>query len=437
MSYTPVIGLEVHVELSTKSKMFCSCPANHFRAKPNENTCPVCLGLPGALPYSNHQAIIDTIKFGYAFKCNISQISKFDRKHYFYPDLPKAYQISQYDMPLCEDGSYIHNGKKVRIKRIHLEEDTGKLVHSVVNGKKVSLVDFNRSGVPLMELVTEPDFDSIDAAIEFLREVQKVVRFIGISAADMEKGSMRLEANVSIRNSTDKNLPDYKIELKNINSFKFLKKALEVELTRQEKLLNEGIKLQQETRGFDESASNTFAQRSKEEAKDYRYFPEPDLPPLKFSKIELKEIEDNMPDLPGDYYAKFTKIGVRNDYADLLTQDRQLAQNMLKVVSDVKYRKLDPNEIVSVVVNNKLAEIDQIRLQVNKLITQKSLMVSDDKLLGEWVETAINSLPQAATDYKSGNANAIGVIIGKVMQLSGGKADAKRVHEMIVSKLSG
>src|SRR3989344_4595005 len=274
--FTPVIGLEIHVELSTKSKMFCGCPADWFGTPANTLTCPVCLGLPGALPVANKQAIEWVIKLGLAMGCSINKLSKFDRKHYFYPDLPKGFQISQYDVPFCHDGSYdlldqsLQKLKTIRINRIHMEEDTGKLTHK----HKKSYVDYNRSGVPLVEIVTEPDFEDSTQVKQFLEELHTIVQFLGISDCNMEEGSMRLEPNISVRRPDESELPSYKVEIKNINSFKFAKDAIDYEVERQIEILKKGETPVQETRGFDVKTHKTVSQRVKEEAQDYRYFPE-------------------------------------------------------------------------------------------------------------------------------------------------------------------
>jgi aspartyl-tRNA(Asn)/glutamyl-tRNA(Gln) amidotransferase subunit B len=278
MKYTPVIGLEIHVELGTKSKMFCSCKNDAEEKNPNTNVCPVCMGHPGTLPVINEEAVKRVIKTGLALSSKISETSKFDRKNYFYPDLPKGYQISQYDQPLCQGGYLELMGRKIKITRVHLEEDTGRLIHPV--GADHSLVDYNRVGVPLMELVTEPDITSAEEAWKFAQELQLLLRYLGVSTADMEKGQMRVEANISLGIGGKLGT---KVEIKNLNSFRAVERGIDYEIKRQAEVLDSGEKVIQETRGWNDNAGETVSQRIKEEAHDYRYFPEPDLPSLLIS----------------------------------------------------------------------------------------------------------------------------------------------------------
>lgn len=424
-----VIGLEVHVELATKSKMFCSCPADHFGKMANTQVCPICLGLPGALPFANGEAIDSTIKFGLALGSKINNFSKFDRKHYFYPDLPKGYQISQYDLPLCEGGELM--GK--RIRRVHIEEDTGKLQH--VDGQ--SLIDFNRSGVPLMELVTEPDFSDIDGVISFLQEIQRVVRYLGVSTADMEKGSMRLEANVSLKGKPSTGLPNYKVELKNINSFRFLKKALEYEFERQAEILESGKKVPQETRGYDEKSGKTVTQRTKEEANDYRYFPEPDLPPIKLEGDQISNLKAQIPELPEQKRENYKKLGLSENYIMVLVDDKNRAEYFEEAVKLGERENISAKEIAGLMVNQNLdVEFkDDPAALIKKIyqLTQKSFASVEDTKKA--VEKVVKDNTKAVEDYKNGKTNVLGFLIGHVQKELKGQGDTKIISELLVKSL--
>src|SRR5260221_335409 len=418
-----VIGLEVHIELATKSKMFCSCSALHFGKKPNTQVCPICMGLPGALPYANRAAIESVVKFGLSLNCKINNFSKFDRKHYFYPDLPKVYQISQYDLPLCVDGELMG----IKIRRIHIEEDTGKLQH--IDGK--SLIDFNRSSVPLMELVTEPEFTSIVDAIEFLKEIQRIVRYLGISSADMEKGSMRLEANVSLREDGETQLPNYKVELKNINSFGFLKKAVEAELRRQEELLINGEKVGQETRGFDEKTGKTILQRNKEEANDYRYFPEPDIPPLRFEDTEIEKIKKEIPELPSEKRKKYLELGLPENYIEVLIDDKNRAEYFEEALRE-RIEGIGAKDIAGLMVNQNLdkdyAEPALLVKKVYELLKKDYATDSDTKTA---VEVVVKTNPKAVKNFKDGKGEVISFLIGQVQKELKGKGEPKLVQELL------
>src|SRR3989339_1795460 len=319
MTYQLICGAEIHVELKTKSKMFCGCQNDPFHApKPNLYTCPVCLGLPGALPVPNQKAIEDTILLGLALHSQIAKVSKFDRKHYFYPDLPKGYQISQYDQPLCIGGYLDTSFGRVNLTRIHLEEDTAKLQHATVKGQPVSLIDFNRSSVPLMEIVTEPDITSPEMAKEFLKGLRDIIRALGIADCDMEKGGMRLEANISL--TRDGTLPHYKVEVKNINSFRFFANSLDYEFARQTAILDKGDTPIQETRGYRADINSTASQRTKEDAADYRYFPEPDIPPLVISHAMIEQIRSRLAILPEAVETNLIKVGISPSAAKILAQ---------------------------------------------------------------------------------------------------------------------
>lgn len=447
MNYTPIIGLEIHIELATKSGMFCRCSADHFGAKPNENVCPVCLGLPGALPYPNKKAIEDTVKVGLALDCTINEFSKFDRKNYFYPDLPKAYQISQYDMPFCQNGKLkIHTSNlkdvEIGITRVHLEEDTGKMRHDTVDGQDVSLIDFNRSGVPLVEIVTEPEFRNAEDPVIFAKKLRQIVRYLGVSECDMEKGSMRLEANVSVgklENPAAKiqKLPNYKVELKNINSFRFMQKAIEIEIKRQTVILSSGGELISETRGYNEDKNTTFAQRSKEEAKDYRYFPDPDLPPVIFDKVLISKIKTEIPELPDAKKVRFIKdYSIPEHYLDKILEDIDKAKMFEDVLKLAIEKNIELKTVINAIVNKG---VDITKVDKNKFITdlssEKLDKISDINEIKKYCEMVLLEFPDASKDYKNGKVTAISSLIGGVMKKTSGKADPIVTKTLLIELL--
>jgi len=331
MNYKPTIGLEIHAELKTRTKMFCDSLNDPDEKHPNTNICPVCTGFPGTLPVINEEAIKKTILVGFALNCQIARQTNFDRKNYFYPDLPKGYQISQYKKPFCSDGSLGISGKKIRITRIHLEEDAGRLQHDAKGDH--SLVDFNRAGVPLMELVTEPDLASGEEVKDFAEKLRLILRYLNASDANMEKGQMRVEVNISV-SSTEK--LGVKVEVKNLNSIRAAAQAVDYEIKRQTELLGEGKEIKQETRGWDEAGQKTFSQRSKEEAHDYRYFPEPDLPVLNFDEKYLEDIKYLMPELPEQRKMRFKKeYGLNDAQVDIFTIAKHLGDYYERVASEL------------------------------------------------------------------------------------------------------
>lgn len=428
----PTIGMEIHVELKTKSKMFCGCKADHFAAEPNTQTCPVCLGMPGALPVPNKQSVEWTILIGMGLDCTIAKNSKFDRKHYFYPDLPKGYQISQYDEPLCAKGNINTTEGLIGITRVHLEEDTAKLQHTMLDGKRVTLVDFNRSSVPLVEIVTEPDITSATQAKEYAQKIHQLVRYLGVSDADMEKGSMRVEANISWGLDLG-----YKVEVKNINSFKFLQKAIEYELERQKQLLDQGITPKQETRGWNEQKSETFSQRSKESAEDYRYFPEPDIPPMVFTDTDIDSIRSQMPKLPREYIEYFTKVFGRSDYALTLAEDPQYAKLAFSSSELAISRNLPATALGSLLVNKKQEIMGKSETEIVSLVEQKVQQAKSGREVDpkEWIDEVITNNPDVVEKFKNGKTAVIGVLVGEVMKRSKGQANPKIVSELIISKL--
>lgn len=434
-----ICGMEIHAELKTKSKMFCACKNDPFAAsQPNIHTCPVCLGMPGGLPVANQQAIEWTIKLGLSLGCKINLFSKFDRKHYFYPDLAKGYQISQYDLPFCFDGKIKTDEGEVRIRRIHLEEDTGKLLHKTIAGEKVSLIDFNRSGVPLVEIVTEPDIHTASQAKAYAKAIRSLLRYLEIADCDMEQGGMRLEANISLSPTKAGDLPDYKVEVKNINSFRFLEQAIEFETERQQKLLSEGQTPIQETRGFNSATGQTFSQRTKESAEDYRYFPDPDIPPIRFTQSQIDQWQESLPNLPAQIAHQYEQAyGVNQaDCLQLLTSQQAATtlDSAFKLLTKESSDKLSPAQLVSDLANGKI-KADLNTAKPSKLISLlKELHQTADVSDGELTKIIKRVLAdnQAETErYKAGETKLFNFLLGAVMRSSTVKLDPGRVSSLL------
>ena len=434
----PVIGLETHIELKTKSKMFCPCSADYFGKKPNTHTCPVCLGLPGALPVPNKTAIEWCVMLGMALNCDIPQFSKFDRKNYFYPDLPKGYQISQYAEPFCLKGSIkLDSGKTIGITRVHMEEDTGKLIHESIDGQDVTLIDFNRSGVPLVEIVTQPDFDNTKDVIDYLKKLQQIARYLDISNADMEKGDMRLEPNISLQKKGKTGLPNYKVEVKNINSFRFVEKSINYEIDRQTKILNEGKTPTQETRGWDENKQKTVTQRIKKESSDYRSFPEPDIPPVRWTELQITNYKLQIPELPDKKLHRFIKQYQLNDYdAEILTRETILADYFEETVTLGKKYGLTPKQIVNFIINRRVDPKNILPAKlIRRVISAGKTDEINDETLRKIIKKVLKENPKIAEDYKKGKTSVIQFAIGQVMYIIRKKIDTEILKKIIMEEL--
>lgn len=439
--YTTIIGLEIHIEPNTKSKMFCSCPQNHFGAKPNSQTCPICLGLPGALPIANKEAINKTIKLGLALGSKISETSRFYRKHYFYPDLPKSFQTSQKENPFCVGGELLG----FAVNHIHLEEDAGKLMHETVNGEKVSLVDFNRSGCALIEMVTEPVFHSVADVLSFTKELQLIARYLDISGADMEKGTMRLEANISLLGSEPAagsepvRLPNYKVELKNINSFRFLEKALNAEIERQTLALDNGEELIQETRGYDENTKKTFSQRVKVDSHDYRYFPEADLPPVDTGEFPISNFQFSMPELPQKKRERFEEqYNLSKDYVNILISDLDRANYFEGCIKQSNNLTVKPSakQIADLMINKNLdKDFPEPAGLVKKIaeLSKTDYASSNETILA--IEQVLAENPDIVESYKNGKGQVIGFLIGQTQKKLNGNGNPKTISSKLIEAL--
>ena len=437
-SWQPIIGVEIHVELNTRSKMFCRCKNDHFQVEPNTHVCPVCLGLPGALPVPNQEAIDNTVQIALALNCTVNEEFWFDRKNYFYPDLPKGYQISQHFSPIGVKGKVpiLINGEfvEIGINDVHLEEDTGKLVHQ----EDVSLIDFNRSGLPLVEIVSSPNLHSAKQTKAYLKRIQQVLRWLGVSDCDMEKGSMRLEANISVanvqmfKNSNVQKLPGYRVEVKNLNSFRFVEKSIDYEVERQIKLLEKGETPRQETRGYDPGKDVTFVQRGKEVAKDYRYFPEPDIPPFNVQKSNIQMFKKKIDKLPWEEERKIIDAGVRWKWAEIIARE----QAMIDLFWQTVETGLEAEDVANYMVNNPLPEDTTAKDLAQIINAEQDKFDLGEKEVKNAVEKAIAENPQAVADYQSGKKAAAGFLIGQVMKLTSGRADPAITRQFLMEALN-
>ncbi len=487
-AYEPVIGLEVHCQLRTASKMFCRCPADYADAEPNTYVCPLCLGMPGTLPVINRTAVEWTIRTALALNMTIPELSKFDRKNYPYPDLMKGYQISQYDMPLSEGGwmdveTEELGQRRIGITRVHLEEDTARLLHRESEaGERFSLVDVNRSGVPLMEIVSEPDMRSPEEARTYLVQLRQILRYLGVSTADMEKGSFRCDANISLRPVGQEEF-GAKVEIKNMNSFRGVYNALHHEIARQTEVLNSGGAIPQETRGWDEANEVTLSQRSKEEAHDYRYFPEPDLPPLQTSSETVEAIRAGLPELPAERRARFERdYGLTPFESGLLTEEptpaswyeatvaalgeampahlpKEVANWMVGELTRLMNRpnqhqsfeeiKVKPKQLAAMVQLIERGDISKTQAKTvfekmyesgddpAKIVKAEGLsQISGEDALTPIIEQVLAENQGAVEDYRNGKAAALKFLVGQVMRHSRGQANPKQASELLESALS-
>lgn len=480
MNYEAIIGLEIHAELKTKTKMFCFSANDPDEKHPNMNVCPICMGHPGTLPTINEDAVKKVIMVGLALNSEIPEFSQFDRKNYFYPDLPKGYQISQYEHPLVQGGSLAIAGRTIRITRVHLEEDTGRIIHDKASG--VSLIDFNRAGVPLMELVTEPDFRTGDEVKEFGESLRAILRSIGASDANMEKGQMRVEVNISLRKVGEEKFGT-KVEIKNINSFKFAKDAVEYEIKRQNEVLERGERVMQETRGWNEFKGETFSQRVKEAAHDYRYLPEPDLPPLHIAREIVENIRTSLPELPAAKKERFIKeYEIEAEIAAILAEDKPLVDYAEGVFSELRQYDIDtpakPKKHLERlaasfltgdfqrVLRELFASLDDVKVTAENF-AELMIYIAEDKIsntaakqvleemarsgedpsdiiekLGLWqisdtgdlediARHIISENPKAVEDFKKGKQASVQFLVGQMMKESRGKANPKVAQEII------